>query len=222
MGFGGDDYIDGRGSFDLARYDLVGTGALGIDVDLAAGIVTGRDAAATAVVGTDTLRNVEGVRGSTSADIFDATGYNATSANAASSVSINTGAGFNQFEGMAGDDTIIGNGVTTISYENSTSAVTVNMPPARPAVLRSAPILQRRQLSARVELRRYPAGKQHQPRGRGFTGRNGNDIIDGFGGLDRANYDDFGTSAGITVNLAAGTVKGTLRSATIRCGRSNR
>src|SRR5206468_1689601 len=42
-----------------------------------------------------------------------------------------------------------------------------------------------------------------------FAGFAGNDLIDGRGGFDRADYNvDSTTSSGITVNLAAGTVTG--------------
>lgn len=208
-GLAGDDYIDGRGGFDLARYDLVATGSpLGIDVDLAAGIVSGRDAAASAVVGTDTLRNIEGVRGTTSDDIFDATGYDAASANTASSVSL-SGAGFNHFEGMGGNDTIIGNGVTTISYENSTSAVNVNIATGTATGAAVGTDTFSGVNSVRgSDFGDTLLGSSTNPEVEVFTGRGGNDFINGFGGLDRANYDDFGTSAGITVNLAAGTATG--------------
>jgi hypothetical protein len=207
-GLGGDDFIDGRGGFDLVRYDLVSTGAQGIDVDLAAGTVNGLDAAATAVVGIDTLRNIEGVRGTTSADVFDATGYNATSTNVASSVS-QSGGGFNHFEGMAGNDIIIGNGVTTISYENSLSAVTVDIA----AGTASGAAVGTDTFSGVNSVRGSNfgdtlLGSSTNPEVEVFTGRNGNDFINGQGGLDRANYDDFGTTGAITVNLAAGTVTG--------------
>src|SRR5262249_21393887 len=99
------------------------TGALGIQVNLDAGTVTGRNAAATAVVGTDQIRSIEAVRGTNSADIFDATGFAATG-------NVNNGGdqgNFNEFEGMGGDDTIIGNGNTRISYVNALSGVTVTI-----------------------------------------------------------------------------------------------
>jgi Ca2+-binding RTX toxin-like protein len=51
-------------------------------------------------------------------------------------------------------------------------------------------------------------GSNTNPNVEVFTGRSGNDFIDGRGGLDRANYDDFGTAGGVSVNLAAGTVTG--------------
>ena len=204
-GLAGNDYIDGRGAFDLARYDLVATGTAGIDVDLAAGVVTGLDAAATAVVGIDTLRNMEGVRGSNSADILDATGYDATSANAASSVS-SSGAGFNQFEGMGGNDTIIGNGATTISYENWLNAVNVNFGSGIATGAGTDTFSGVNSVRGSSFGDTLIGGRAAQVEV--FTGRAGNDFINGSGGLDRANYDDFDTSGPVNVSLAAGTVTG--------------
>ena len=111
-GWGGDDSIDGAGGFDVARYDNNNTGVLGISVTRtdAGTSVTGRDAQATNVIGTDTLTNVEGVRGTNLDDIYLA-----------------TGSGFNEFEGMGGGDVITGNGNTRVSYQNSGSAVAVDL-----------------------------------------------------------------------------------------------
>ena len=39
----------------------------------------------------------------------------------------NTGAAFNEFDGLGGDDLIIGNGNTRISFINATSGVTVDL-----------------------------------------------------------------------------------------------
>jgi hypothetical protein len=47
-----------------------------------------------ASIGTDTLRGIEAVRGTSFNDIYDATGFSGSSANAGSSGT------FNQFEGM--------------------------------------------------------------------------------------------------------------------------
>src|SRR5207253_727438 len=110
-GRAGNDFIDGRGGFDRAVYGNNPAITAGITVNLAAGIVTG-DAA----VGTDTLRSVEAVRGTDFADTFDATGFTASSTNAGSDGVNERGAAFNEFEGMGGDDTIIGNGDTRVSY----------------------------------------------------------------------------------------------------------
>jgi Ca2+-binding RTX toxin-like protein len=115
-GRGGDDYIDGRGGFDLAIYNHDPATASGIHVNLAAGIVQGD-----ATVGTDTLRSIEAVRGTDLADTFDATGFGAGSTNGGSVGTLN------QFEGMGGDDTITGNGNTRIVFFNATSGVNVNL-----------------------------------------------------------------------------------------------
>src|SRR5437016_4618913 len=76
-GRAGNDFFDGRGGLDVAVYGTNPAITAGITVNLAAGIVTG-DAA----VGTDTLRSIEGVRGTAFADTFDATGFTASSTNA--------------------------------------------------------------------------------------------------------------------------------------------
>ena len=57
-GRGGDDYIDGRGGYDIVTYNNDVATTSGITVHLAAGTVTGD-----ATVGTDTLRDVEAVAG---------------------------------------------------------------------------------------------------------------------------------------------------------------
>jgi len=121
-GNGGNDFIDGKTGYDRADYGN-GNQIQGITVNLAAGTVVG-DPFAT---GTDTIRGVESVRGTYMDDHYDATGF--TLSNAASA-SVNSGdivavpvAGavltsnaFNEFQPMAGNDTVIGNGATRISF----------------------------------------------------------------------------------------------------------
>ena len=118
-GSGGDDFIDGRGGNDRAVYGnpVQGAGATGsITVNLAAGTVTGD-----ASVGTDTLRSVEGIRGSDFADTYDATGFSGLSVNAGSNGTSN------EFWGHGGDDVIIGNGNTRVVYLDATAGVTVDI-----------------------------------------------------------------------------------------------
>ncbi|QQS12955.1 MAG: hypothetical protein IPK81_01375 [Rhodospirillales bacterium] len=119
-GRGGNDRIDGRSGFDEAIYSLDGVPAAGISVDLAAGIVVGDPATS----GTDTLISVEAVRGTIVDDLFDATGF-AGGDGAANGPGTAVDPRFNVFEGMAGDDTVVGNGFTAISYVNAGSGVTV-------------------------------------------------------------------------------------------------
>ena len=95
-GVGNDTLIGGDG-IDRALY----TDATGpIAVNMAAGTVSG------AGVGSDTLSSVESIRGSAFADTYVATGY--AGASAIGSYSDD----FNEFEGMAGNDIITGNGST--------------------------------------------------------------------------------------------------------------
>ena len=72
-------------------------------------------------VGTDTLLSIENIRGSDFADTYVATGFTGVSPDSAACT-----ATFNEFEGMAGDDTITGNGSTQLSYLSATAGVTVD------------------------------------------------------------------------------------------------
>jgi hypothetical protein len=79
-----------------------------ITANLTTGIVSG------AGVGTDILSGVERIRGSSFADTYIATGFNA-----GTSPQPGTSPLFNEFEGMGGNDTITGNGHTRVSYLNA-------------------------------------------------------------------------------------------------------
>jgi VCBS repeat-containing protein len=120
-GMGGNDLIDGGGGFDRAVYNFAHDG-VGITVNLAAGTVTGGPD-----TGSDTLLSVEGIWGTTFADLYNATGFTATSTNAGSSGVNGSGAAFNEFEGDAGNDTVIGNGNTRVAYYHSTGGVVVTL-----------------------------------------------------------------------------------------------
>ena len=105
--------------FNMARYDIVsgsaGTVNHGVNVVLDT-TSTVTDIAGGNAVGTDTLINIERVRGSSQADTF--------TANAGFSGQYGTQ---NFFEGMGGNDTITGNGHTFIQYSQALAAVTVNL-----------------------------------------------------------------------------------------------
>ena len=116
-GRAGDDTFDGGGEFDRANY----TAATGpILVDLASGTVMGDSS-----IGIDTLRSIEFVGGTEFDDIFIAIGFSSQSANAGSSIRSNVAGTFNQFEGRGGDDTILGNDNTRVSYAHAFAGVTV-------------------------------------------------------------------------------------------------
>jgi Ca2+-binding RTX toxin-like protein len=214
-GGAGNDTIDGRGGFDRAIYNRDPDTVAGISVDLAAGMVTGD-----ATVGTDSLRSVEAIRGTDFADTFDATGFTASSSNAGSAGVNASGAAFNEFEGLGGNDTIIGNGNTRISYVDALAGVTVEMTSVGagtaqgtdPGDLAGVGTDSFSGVSA-VRGSNFadaflgsanPAGTAEN-----FDGRGGDDAINGGGGFDRAIYNgDGAVTAGINVALAAGTVTG--------------
>jgi Ca2+-binding RTX toxin-like protein len=123
IGMGNNDAIFGGGGFDSARYNVGNSlsGANGILVNLAAGTVTGATGTATTAIGADSLDRIESIVGSNGDDTFDATGFDGSSTNAGDSGT------FNNFEGVGGDDTVIGNGDTRVSYQRATGAVTVTL-----------------------------------------------------------------------------------------------
>ena len=114
-GRGGNDFIDGKTGFDRAFYNNDGS-ASGIQVDMASGVVTGD-----ASIGTDTLRSIEAIRGTNFDDIFIATNFGTSGANAGDFGTLN------EFEGVDGNDTIAGNGNTRIAFYNALDGVTVDL-----------------------------------------------------------------------------------------------
>ena len=205
---GGNDFFDGQLGYDRANY----THSSGpINVQLADGTVT-----KSADGSTDTLRSVEQITGTDFADMFNAgatsnnpQGFNSNSTNAGSTVNSDVNGTFNEFEGRGGNDTIIGNGNTRISYLHATAGVTVDIAAGTAAGDASVGhdtfsgvngvrgsyfddfLYGSDNLAGTVE---------------NFEGRGGNDYIDGRGGFDRAVYanEDFH----INVLLAAGIVTG--------------
>ena len=164
---------------------------------MATGVVTGD-----ASTGTDTLRSIESVRGSAFADSYTATGFSGSSANAG-----NNGT-FNEFEGMAGNDTVVGNGATRISFTNASGGITVDLQ-AGNVVGNSS--VGTDTVSGISQVRGSNFGDTISG-GSGndfFDGRAGNDLLDGRAGFDQVVYNaDTLVTAGITVNMAAGTVTG--------------
>ena len=119
-GLGGNDFIDGRGGFDTASYNSLSTVTGGVTVNMAAGTAIGD-----ASIGSDTLRNIEGVQGTMLADSYDATGYGNGQP---TTLNVSTSSGnFNQFEGLGGNDQVIGNGNTRVIYANATAGVTITI-----------------------------------------------------------------------------------------------
>lgn len=226
MGLGGNDFINGGSGFDYAQYtaaaffldgvvatdnvnstDINEAGmTFGIIVNLAAGTVVG-DAKS---FGTDTLREVEGIQGSLLADLYDATGFSGTSVNK-SSVGI---ANVNEFDGGAGNDIIIGNGATRVSYRGATEGVTVTLSTdgagsGKGTVSGGVSVGTDTLVKGIASVR----GSDFDDKITGFDtttgfqifdGQGGLDTIDGKGGFDRVTYNqDNEVTQGITVTLTA-------------------
>nr|WP_256467870.1 Ig-like domain-containing protein [Bradyrhizobium sp. 18] len=202
-GRAGNDLIDGRGGYDFAIYNNDVTTTTGITVNLAAGTVTGD-----ATIGTDTLRSVEAVRGSNFADTYDATGFSGTSTNAGSSGT------FNNFEGMGGNDAIIGNGNTRLQYTQSSAGVTVDLLAGTATGDASVGTDTFTGVNA-VMGSMFADVFSGSGANENFMGLAGDDLINGNGGFDTAQYANLTfTTGGISVHLAAGTVIGDASSGT--------
>ncbi len=196
IGLGGDDYLDGRGGFDTAGYNSLSTVTGGISVNLAAGVVTGD-----ASVGTDTLRSIESIQGTGFADVYNAVGFGQAGA-----LNVGNNGTFNQFEGLAGDDIITGNGNTRLIYSNATSGVTVNM--AAGTVTGDASV----GTDTFTGVNSVTGGNfvdTYNATGfvgfNSFQGQGGNDTITGNGSTQIL---FFNATAGVVVDLAAGTANG--------------
>jgi hypothetical protein len=217
QGFGGNDFIDGRASFDRALY-FRDTTLSGINVDMGAGTVIG-DAA----IGTDTLRSIEAVRGTRFVDTYDATTFGQAGA-----LNIGSNGVINEFEGEGGNDIIIGNGSTRISYTHALAGVTVDIAAGTAQGTAAGDV-------ASVGFDMFSGVNSltgstfddalygsNSAQFETFQGFDGNDVIDGRGGFDRAAYtntvDGLATSAGISVNLAAGAVTGIDAAASLTFG----
>jgi Ca2+-binding RTX toxin-like protein len=120
-GRAGNDSIDGLGGFDRAFYNY-DTTTSGINVNLAMGTVAG-DAA----IGVDTLRSVEGIRGTNFVDTYDASNFGAAGFLNPATNNVGNFGTFNEFEGMDGNDVIIGNGNTRITFSNAADGITVDL-----------------------------------------------------------------------------------------------
>ena len=121
-GRAGDDHIDGLSGFDRAFYNNDNSAASGIDVDMALGVVIGDSA-----IGTDTLRSVEGIRGTNFADKYDASNFGLSGFLNPSTDNVGDFNTLNEIEGMGGNDIITGNGNTRIAFYNALDGVTVDL-----------------------------------------------------------------------------------------------
>jgi Ca2+-binding RTX toxin-like protein len=189
-GLAGNDSIDGGGGLDNVAYDRSPTG---VTVNLFLGI------ASDGFGGSDFLTNIEGIRGSAYNDSL-------TGGKAANGVSV--GDGLQEiFLGNAGNDTIDGGqGYDRVDYTTATTGVTVTL---NDTVDGSASDGQ-----GGTDVLRGIEGVRGSPFSdtltgsdsavfESFEGREGNDVINGQGGVDRVDYQN--STAGVTVNLTLPT-----------------
>jgi len=80
-----------------------------------------------AAIGTDTLRSVEGIRGTNFVDTYDASNYGLSGFLNPSVDNVGDFTTLNEVEGMGGNDIITGNGSTRIAFYNALDGVTVDL-----------------------------------------------------------------------------------------------
>ncbi|MHC2003110.1 calcium-binding protein [Methylobacterium sp. CM6241] len=198
LGLGGNDVIDGGSAYDEVRYDkdVNFGGTRGVIVDLAAGKATDGFGA------TDTLRSIEGVRGTQYADSLHGNDSNDRS--------------FDSLIGLGGGDTLDGGGGNdAVRYDRDASfggaqGVTVDLAKGFATdgfgyrdTLISIEVVRGTQFADMLT-----GGNTASAAYEGFYGLGGNDTIAGGRGFDEIRYDrdvDNGGTRGVVVNLATGT-----------------
>lgn len=207
-GMGGNDTIDGLGGFDVVRYGNAGDAATGngVKVNLVTGTASGPNA------GWDILKNIEGVFGSIYKDVL-------TGGNAANGTNYTTdSAKLEVFRGDAGDDTLDGGaGFDRADYTNSQSGIVANLKLTAGSTTMVTGVVSdgfgSQDKLSNIEgirgsdfddLLRGSDRNTHATDGyfEFFEGRAGDDMIDGRGGFDYANF--LVAPNAVNVNLATG------------------
>ncbi len=197
IGGDGNDRIDGGTGFDEADYSA-STGPITVGFRSGVGTVRVDRNSDGAFEETDALISIERVTGSNHADTYDATGY----------IGDDHGQ-FNAFQGMGGDDTIVGNGMTRIEYSRASDGVTVDFGAgiAHGTAAGDVANVGTDTFTGVARVRGSDFADQLTGGGNDsyeqFEGRGGADIINGGTGFDQAVYT--WAPAGVTVDLSAGT-----------------
>ncbi|WP_291849548.1 Calx-beta domain-containing protein, partial [Accumulibacter sp.] len=189
-GRAGNDLINGRGGIDNVAYD---SAPAAVSVNLNTGV------ASDGYGGTDTLSNIEGIRGSA---------YNDTLGGGLAANGTNISDGLLEiFIGNGGNDTIDGGqGYDRVEYTTSPAGVVVTLNDTLDGSASDG-------FGGTDTLRRIE-GVRGSPYDdiltgsdsasfESFEGREGDDQIDGRGGVDRVDYRS--SKAGVTVNISLGT-----------------
>ncbi|MFT3954565.1 MAG: calcium-binding protein [Piscinibacter sp.] len=197
-GQGGNDYIDGRGGADWVRYQNSTAAAT---VNLLTGV------AQDGLGGTDTLVNIENLRGSDFNDVFignaEANNFEGRGGND----SMEGGDGDDTFTGAAGNDTLVGGNATIFDYaiySGASAAVTVNLATgsASGASEGNDSLVGIEAVIASAFADTLTGNDVNNY----LRGNGGDDTIDGGGGLDFADYRD--AAGTVTVDIDAGTATG--------------
>jgi uncharacterized repeat protein (TIGR01451 family) len=175
FGRGGDDHLGGGADFDLARFDASDSP---VDADIGSGRATGE--------GSDTLSFVEGIVGSSNADVLHGD---------------NRG---NEIYGRGGDDTIAaGNGFDYARYDFAPAGVTVDLPSGGSSGGEGTDSLSGVEgiIGSAFADTLIGDGKANQ-----LGGRGGDDAVRGGAALDYALYSF--APAPVSVNLLTATATG--------------
>jgi uncharacterized delta-60 repeat protein len=200
-GRGGNDTIDGSGGNDLVRYD---SASMGVYVDLVDGFANDGILIAS-VEGVDSLVGIEGVRGSN----FNDTIVGGNAANGSGALD-----GLEFFTGNGGSDTIDGGaGYDRADYTTSTAGVVVTLNGSTDGSATDWAVVNGVTVQGTDVLRNIEGvrGSSFNDTLTGsdatfesFEGREGNDVINGGLGTDRADYQS--ALAAINANLGTNTV----------------
>ncbi len=221
-GNAGNDLIDGGGGRDMVDYSWEsswGGPGLGVVVDLAAGTATDTHG------DTDTLIDIEEVRGTDQSDTmtaaglgtdirFEGLGGNDTLTGGSGGDWLDGGAGDDTLNGAAGDDWLIGGAgddildggadFDRVDYSSSTGGVNVNL--ATGIGLDGMGGTDTLISIERVIGSQFADILTGSANDDSFTGEGGDDVIDGGAGNDFVWYG--GAGAGIVVDLQSGVVTG--------------
>lgn len=186
----GNDSYEGRGGYDIVSYANFAR----VDVNLAAGTVNKLNGA-NASAGSDTLRHVEFIVGTTGADSYNAVGFGTGSANASSE-----GDGFNLYAPLGGNDTIVGNGETVLNYANAGGKLSLSLAALKDASTPADILL------SYVEDAANPDGTTDPgqiPQVSGVNGLRGGNYDDTLAGGGRVNAQGFNAASTVSGNDAS-------------------
>ena len=197
-GRAGNDTIDGRGGIDVARYDNAPVAVL---ANLSTGV------AFDGYGSTDTLINIEGLRGSNFNDWL----IGGLAANGTTAIGDPTTDGLERFEGDEGDDTIDGGqGFDRADYTIATAGVVATLGgTAGPGSAQDG----QGGTDTLISIEGLRGGRfddvftgSDSAAYESFEPRAGNDTVDGRGGIDRIDYFSSELS-GVVVDLALGSAQ---------------